>query len=152
MLLLVEDTRDNKARTLRALEKNDINEVVVARDGEEALDYLFGTGGYASRDLTDMPDVVFLDLKLPRMDGFEVLRRMRAEERTWLLPVVILTSSNEEQDRMEAYAIGANSFVHKPEDHNEFQKTIRQLALYWLTLNEPVLPMNAILTHASAAP
>lgn len=138
MILLVEDNRDDEALTLRALKKNNIrNEVIVARDGVEALDYLFGTGSYAGRDLTRMPQVILLDLKLPRVDGLEVLRRLRAGEPTRLLPVVILTSSNEEGDRINGYGLGANSYVRKPVDFNQFVEAVRQLGLYWLILNEP---------------
>lgn len=137
MILLVEDNPDDEALTLRALNKNNIkNEVVVARDGAEALDYLFGTGKYAGRDVNVMPQVVLLDLKLPKIDGLEVLRKMRANERTRLLPVVILTSSNEEQDRFNGYGLGANSYVRKPVDFNQFIDAVRQLGLYWLILNE----------------
>jgi two-component system, response regulator len=139
VILLVEDNRDDEALTLRALTKSNINNrVVVAHDGVEALDYLFGTGTYAGRDLTEMPQVILLDLKLPRVDGLEVLRRLRAEQRTRLLPVVILTSSNEERDRINGYGMGANSYVRKPIDFNRFLEAARQLGLYWLTLNEPV--------------
>jgi two-component system, response regulator len=138
VILLVEDNRDDEALTLRALTKNNIkNHVVVAHDGVEALDYLFGTGNYTGRDLTEMPQVILLDLKLPRVDGLEVLRRLRAEERTRLLPVVILTSSNEERDRINGYGLGANSYVRKPIDFNRFLEAVRQLGLYWLILNEP---------------
>jgi DNA-binding response OmpR family regulator len=120
------------------LRKNNIrNEIVVAHDGVEALDYLFATGAHAGRDLNVMPQVVFLDLKLPRIDGLEVLRRVRAEWRTRLLPVVILTSSNEEEDRINGYGLGANSYVRKPIDFNQFVESVRQLGLYWLILNEP---------------
>lgn len=143
MILLVEDNRDDEALTLRALKKNNIkNEVVVAHDGVEALDYLFGTGSHAGRDLTDMPQVILLDLKLPRVDGLEVLRRLRADERTRLLPVVILTSSNEEQDRIKGYGLGANSYVRKPVDFSQFIEAVRQLGLYWLILNEPLPPLS----------
>ncbi len=143
MILLVEDNRDDEALTLRALKKNNIkNEVVVAHDGVEALDYLFGTGAYAGRDLTDMPHVILLDLKLPRVDGLEVLRRLRADERTRLLPVVILTSSNEDQDRINGYGLGANSYVRKPVDFAQFIEAVRQLGLYWLILNEPPPPVG----------
>ena len=138
MILLVEDNRDDEALTLRALTKNNIkNEVVVARDGVEALDFLMGTGHHAGRDLTVMPQVILLDLKLPKVDGLEVLRRVRAHERTRLLPVVILTSSNEEQDRIKGYGLGANSYVRKPVDFAQFIEAVRQLGLYWLILNEP---------------
>jgi len=141
-ILLVEDNPDDEALTLRALKKNNItNEVVVARDGAEALDYLFGTGAYAGRDTNILPQVTLLDLKLPKIDGLEVLKRVRADERTKLLPIVILTSSNEEQDRLRGYGLGANSYVRKPVDFDQFIDAVRQLGLYWLLLNErpPVL-------------
>jgi two-component system, response regulator len=138
VILLVEDNRDDEALTLRALKKNNIkNEVVVARDGVEALDFLMGTGPHAGRDLSVMPHVILLDLKLPKVDGLEVLRRVRAHERTRLLPIVILTSSNEEQDRVNGYGLGANSYVRKPVDFAQFIEAVRQLGLYWLILNEP---------------
>ena len=137
MILLVEDNPDDEALTLRALKKNNImNEVVVARDGEQALAYLFRTGTYAGRDNSLMPQVVLLDLKLPKIDGLEVLRRIRADERTRLLPVVILTSSKEEQDLINGYRLGANSYIRKPVDFNQFTEAVRQLGLYWLVLNE----------------
>jgi two-component system response regulator len=137
-ILLVEDNADDEILTLRALKKNNIgNEVIVARDGVEALDYLFRTGPYEGKHLSEMPQVVLLDLKLPKLDGLEVLRRLRADERTKLLPVVILTSSNEEQDRITGYALGANSYVRKPVDFKQFMEAARQLGLYWLVLNEP---------------
>ncbi len=136
-ILLVEDNADDEKLTLRALKKNNIsNEVVVARNGVEALDYLFGTGAYAGRNLTVMPQVILLDLKLPKLDGMEVLRRVRADERTKLLPIVILTSSNEEMDRVNGYGLGANSYVRKPVDFSQFIEAARQLGLYWLVLNE----------------
>jgi len=138
IILLIEDNPDDEALTLRALKKNNIkNEVVVAHDGAEALDYLFGTGSYTGRDLTIMPQLTLLDLKLPKVDGLEVLRRLRADELTRLLPVVILTSSNEEQDRNNGYGLGANSYVRKPVDFGQFMDAVRQLGLYWLILNEP---------------
>jgi two-component system, response regulator len=138
VILLVEDNPDDEALTLRALKKNNIkNEVVVAHDGAEALDYLFGTGKYAGRNTDVLPQVVLLDLKLPKVEGLEVLRRVRADKRTKLLPVVILTSSNEEQDRIDGYGLGANSYVRKPVDFNQFIDAARQLGLYWLILNEP---------------
>jgi two-component system response regulator len=122
-ILLVEDNPDDEALTLRAFKKNNImNEVVVVRDGVEALDFLFGTGSHAGRDTRDMPQVVLLDLKLPKLDGMEVLRRIRADERTSVLPVVILTSSKEERDVIEGYRQGCNSYVRKPVDFDEFLK------------------------------
>jgi two-component system response regulator len=137
MILLIEDNADDEALTLRALKKHNLsNEVVVARDGVEALDYLFGTGVHEGRDLTVMPQLILLDLKLPKVDGLEVLRRLRAFEPTRLLAVVILTSSNEEADRIAGYGLGANSYVRKPVDFNEFIDAVRQLGLYWLILNE----------------
>jgi len=137
VILLVEDNPDDEALTLRALEKNHIkNEVVVARDGIEALDYLFATGAYAGRDTSLMPQVILLDLKLPKLDGHEVLRCIRADVRTKLLPVVILTSSNEEKDLIEGYSLGANSYIRKPVDFAQFTDALRQLGLYWLVLNE----------------
>ncbi len=137
VILLVEDNPDDEALTLRALKKNNIlNEVVVARDGVEALDYLFGEGRYAGRDTSVLPQVVLLDLKLPRIDGLEVLRRVRADERTQYLPVVILTSSKEEQDLINGYRLGANSYIRKPVDFLQFTESVRQLGLYWLVLNE----------------
>jgi two-component system response regulator len=137
VILLVEDNPDDEALTLRAFKKNNIkNGVVVAHDGAEALDYLFGTGRHAGRDITDLPQVMLLDLKLPKVDGLEVLRRVRADERTRLLPVVILTSSKEEQDLMTGYRLGCNSYVRKPVNFDEFVEAARQLGLYWLVLNE----------------
>jgi CheY-like chemotaxis protein len=136
-ILLVEDNSDDEALTLRALKKNNIhNEVVVARDGVEALDYLFGTGPHAGRDLAIMPQVILLDLKLPKLDGLQVLQRLRTDERTRLLPVVILTSSKEQQDLVNGYSLGANSYVRKPIDFTQFVEAVRQLGLYWLILNE----------------
>jgi two-component system response regulator len=138
IILLVEDNPDDEELTLRALKKNNIgNEVVVARNGVEAIDYLFGTGRFAGRDLSVMPQVILLDLNLPKLDGLTVLRRVRADDRTKLLPVVILTSSNEEKDRIDGYGLGANSYVCKPVDFNQFTEATRQLGLYWLVLNEP---------------
>ncbi len=137
-ILLVEDNPDDVPLTLRALKRNNIlNEVVVARDGVEALDYLFGRGSHASRDTRLMPSVILLDLKLPRMDGFDVLRHIRSDEKTRLLPVVILTSSKEEQDRVNGYRTGCNSYICKPVDFSQFAEAVRQLGLYWLVLNEP---------------
>ena len=137
MILVVEDNPDDEALTLRALKKNNIgNQVFVVRDGAEALDFLFCTGTYADRDPRQMPEMILLDLKLPKVDGLEVLRRLRADERTCLLAVVILTSSNEEQDLLEGYKNGANSYIRKPVDFNQFVEAVRQLSLYWLVLNE----------------
>lgn len=138
-ILLVEDNPDDEALTLRAFNKNRIaNQVIVARDGVEALDYLFGSGTYAGRDMSLMPAVILLDLKLPRIDGLEVLRRVRADPRTSLLPVVVLTTSKEQQDIYEAYSLGANSYIRKPVDFEKFIYAVGQLGLYWLALNEPV--------------
>jgi len=138
IILLVEDNPDDVDLTLRALKKGNIlNEVVVARDGVEALDYLFGTGAYAGLDMNVMPEVILLDLKLPKIDGIEVLKRIRADERTELLPVVILTSSKEEKDIVNGYKLGANSYICKPVDFNQFIEAVKYLGLYWLVLNEP---------------
>ena len=135
---LVEDNPDDEALTLRALKNNNVlNKVVVVRDGAEALDYLFATGAYAGRDASVMPELTLLDLKLPKVDGLEVLRKLRADDRTRLLPVVILTSSKEEQDLISGYSLGANSYVAKPVDFIQFSKAVKQLGLYWLLLNEP---------------
>jgi two-component system, response regulator len=137
MILLVEDNPDDEALTIRALQKNNIrNKVEIVRDGAEALDFLFCSGAYAGRDPNDVPQVVLLDLKLPKVDGLEVLRRIRADKRTLLLPVVILTSSKEEQDLLESYKNGANSYVRKPVNFDQFVEATRQLGLYWLILNE----------------
>ncbi|NWG88028.1 MAG: response regulator [Hydrogenophilaceae bacterium] len=137
-VLLVEDNPDDEALALRALKKNNIaSEVVVARDGAEALDYLFGTGRFAGRDTRRPPPVVLLDLKMPNIDGLEVLRRLRADPRTHTQPVVILTTSNEYRDLQTGYALHANSYIRKPVDFNEFTEAIREVAHYWLTLNEP---------------
>ena len=138
VILLVEDNPNDEELTLRALRRSSIkNEVVVARDGAEALDYLFGTGAHAGRDTTELPTVTLLDIRLPKVDGLEVLRRVRADERTRLLPVVLLTSSKEDRDLVEGYASGANSFVRKPIEFSEFAEAVRQLGLYWLLWNEP---------------
>jgi len=140
-ILLVEDNPDDEQLTRRALAKNNItNELVIAHDGVEALDFLFATGPHAGRDTRETPQVILLDLKLPRIDGLEVLRRLRADDRTRLLPVVILTSSNEERDLIDGYSLGANSYVRKPVDFSQFLEAARQLGLYWLLLNEPAPP------------
>lgn len=136
-ILLVEDNPDDVALTLRSLKRSKImNDVVVVRDGVEALDYLFGRGDYEGRDATQLPAIVLLDLKLPKLNGLEVLERIRDDERTELLPVVILTSSSEEEDILGSYRRGANSFVRKPVDFGQFTEAIRRLGLYWLLLNE----------------
>ena len=137
VILLVEDNARDEALTRRALKKNNIvNEVVAARDGVEALDYLFGTGKYAGRDMSIMPQLVLLDLKLPKVNGLQVLQKIRAEERTRRLPVVVFTSSSEEEDVIRSYDLGANSYVRKPVDFEHFLEATRQLGLYWLVLNE----------------
>ena len=137
IILLVEDNPDDVVLTVRALKKNNVaNEVVVARNGVEALDYLFGTGEYEGRDLCDTPAVVLLDLKLPKIDGLEVLERLRADKHGKLLPVVVLTSSSEESDIVESYGRGANSYIRKPVDFAQFSDAIKQVGLYWLVLNE----------------
>ena len=136
-ILLVEDNLDDEALTLRALKQNNfVNEVIVARDGVEALDYLFRRGVHANRDNNQHPAVILLDLKLPKIDGLEVLRQLRSDERLKLLPVVILTSSKEEQDIVNGYHLGANSYIRKPVDFNKFVEAVRQLGIYWLMLNE----------------
>ena len=137
-ILLVEDNPDDVELTLRALRRNNVeNGVEVVRDGAEALDFLFGAGAYENRDTSVLPVVVLLDLKMPKIDGLEVLRRLRSDERTKLLPVVILTSSDEEQDIVQGYNLGANSYVRKPVDFDKFCEAVRQLRLYWSLLNEP---------------
>ncbi len=137
VILLVEDNPDDEMLTLRALKRNHIvNEVIVARDGAEALDFLFMTGEYADRDPDIVPQVVLLDLRLPKIDGLEVLRRIRADRRTRLLPVVVLTSSDEERDIVDSYDLGANSYIRKPVDFEQFTQAVRQLGLYWLLLNK----------------
>lgn len=137
VILLVEDNRDDEDLTILALEKSKIkNKVVVARDGAEALDFLFAAGRFVGRDAMELPQVVLLDLNLPKVPGLEVLRRVRADERTKMLPVVILTSSDEEKDKLTGYGLGANSYVRKPVDFVQFAEAARQLGLYWLLLNE----------------
>lgn len=142
-ILLVEDNPDDEALTLRAFKKSKLkNEIVVARDGVEALDYLFGSGLYAGRDLKDMPHLVLLDLKLPKVDGLEVLALIRAGEHTRLLPVVVLTSSSEQEDLVRSYSLGVNSYVRKPVDFSQFIQAVQQLGLYWMVLNES--PVNRV--------
>ncbi len=136
-ILLVEDNPDDEALTLRALKKNNImNDVVVARDGAQALDFLFGMGEYDGRDVQVQPQLIMLDLKLPKMSGLDVLRRIRGDDRTRLQPVVILTTSLEEADVISSYELGANSYIHKPVDFERFIDAVRQLGLYWLVLNQ----------------
>ena len=140
-ILLVEDNPDDQALTLRALKKNNIaNEVVVMEDGALALEYLFGTGKFAGRDANDRPSLVLLDLKLPKVDGLEVLAKIRADERTRMMPVVVLTSSAEDSDLLKSYQLGVNSYVRKPVDFAEFVEATRQLGVYWLILNEQPRP------------
>jgi two-component system response regulator len=137
VILLVEDNSRDEALTLRALKKNDlVNYVVVARDGVEALDYLFATGTHAGRSKSEITQLILLDLKLPKLDGFEVLRMIRADQRTRRLPVVIFTSSSKEKDISKSYELGANSYVRKPVDFEQFLEVIRQVILYWLRLNQ----------------
>jgi CheY-like chemotaxis protein len=138
VILLVEDNPDDEALAIRALKRHHVgNEIVVAHDGVEALEYLFGTGSYAGRDVSLKPSVVLLDLKLPRVDGLEVLRRLREDDRTRLLPVVVLTTSSEEQDLLDSYSLGCNSYIRKPVDFIQFSEAIRQLGMYWLLMNQP---------------
>ena len=141
MILLVEDNPDDEVLTLHALKKHNIgNKIYVARDGAEALDFLFCQNQYANRDPNEMPQLVLLDIKLPKMDGLEVLRRLREDERTSLLPIVILTSSKEQQDLVQAYKNRANSYMRKPVDFTQFAEAVQQLGLYWLVLNQPPPP------------
>ena len=136
-ILLVEDNPDDVELTMRAFRKNNIaNDIIVVRDGAEALDYLFGSGAYADRDTSDVPRIILLDLKLPKLNGLQVLERLRADERTKLTPVIILTSSKEEQDLIRGYQSGANSYVRKPVDFNQFVEAVRHIGLYWLLINE----------------
>ncbi|MBF2063225.1 MAG: response regulator [Calothrix sp. C42_A2020_038] len=136
-ILLVEDNPDDELLAIRALKRHHIsNEIVVVHDGVEALDYLFGTGIYIGRDVSIKPTVILLDLKLPRIDGLEVLRRLREDQRTKLLPIVVLTTSNEEQDLLDSYNLGCNSYIRKPVDFMQFSEAIRQLGMYWLLMNE----------------
>lgn len=137
-ILLVEDDPDDELLTLRELKRQNVaNEITVVRDGAEALDYLFARGQYAERDATDHPTLMLLDLNLPKIDGLEVLRQVRADQRTKFMPVVVLTSSDEQKDKIESYQLGANSYVRKPVGFDEFREAVRQLHLYWLLLNEP---------------
>jgi len=139
VILLIEDNATDEKLTIHAFRKSNIsNEIVVVRDGAEALDYLFGTGGHSGRDITDLPTVVLLDLKLPKIDGLEVLKRIRADARTTLLPVVVLTASKEDEDVTVSYALRANAYVRKPVDFAEFAAAVKTLGLFWLLLNEPV--------------
>ena len=137
-ILLVEDNPDDVKLTLRVFKKSGIlNRVVVASDGVEALEYLHGTGKFAGRDPSDLPEVILLDLKMPKMGGIEVLQRIRADEKTKLVPVVVLTTSNEDKDRTDSYGLGANSYVRKPVEFSQFAEAVQQLGLYWLVLNMP---------------
>ena len=136
IILLVEDNADDVVLTLRAIKKNNIlNEVIVVQEGDEALQYLFGTGKYAGRDINQKPELTLLDLRMPKMDGIEVLRHIRTDHRTKHLPVVILTSSNEDKDRVESYKLGANSYMQKPVDFDGFVEAVKQLQLCWLVVN-----------------
>ena len=138
IILLVEDNPDDVELTLRAFKKNSIsNKVIVAKDGVEALDYLFGTGMFAARDVTELPVIILLDLKLPKIDGLEVLKRIRQGERTKLIPVVVLTSSAEQEDVLKGYSLGANSYIRKPVEFDQFVEAMKYLGLYWLLWNEP---------------
>jgi CheY-like chemotaxis protein len=137
-ILLIEDNPNDVELTLRALKKHNLtNKVHVVKDGAEALEYIFATGAYASRDINHIPRVILLDLKLPKVDGLEVLRRIKSDERTKVIPVVVLTSSKEERDLVESYKLGANSYIAKPVDFESFVKAVSDLGLYWLLLNQP---------------
>lgn len=141
VILLVEDNPDDEVLTMRALRKNNIaNQVVIAHDGSEALDYLFALNQYAGREVTDWPALVLLDLKLPKVGGLEVLKSIRTDGRTRAMPVVVLTSSKEEQDVAESYGLGVNSYVRKPVEFSQFVEAVKQIGLYWLLLNEPPVP------------
>ena len=143
MILVVEDNPDDEEMTLRSLSQAGLaNDVQVVRDGVEALDFLFGTGAYAGRDTGRMPTVMLLDLKLPKLNGIDVLNRIRKDERSRNIPVVILTSSSEDEDMVRSYNSGANSYVRKPVDFEQFVEAVRQLGLYWLVLNEK--PPNGV--------
>lgn len=138
IILLVEDNPDDEELTLLAFEESQIlNEIIVARDGAEALDYLLGTGKYANRDMSVMPALILLDLQLPKINGLEVLQRLRTDKRTKLIPVVILTTSNEQQDLINSYSLGCNSYIRKPVDYNQFMTAVQQLGMYWLLINVP---------------
>lgn len=138
-ILLVEDNPDDEALTIRAFGKNGIqNPIIVARDGQEAIDYLYGQGHHAGRDLSQRPILILLDIKLPKLSGIEVLRRIRSCEPTKLIPVVVLTTSKEEDDLVKSYSLGANSYIRKPVDFMQFMEVVRQVGIYWLMLNEPV--------------
>ncbi|MBV8660032.1 MAG: response regulator [Burkholderiales bacterium] len=138
-ILLVEDNPDDEALTIRAFSKNSIqNPIVVARDGQEALDYLYGQGNYASRDTAQRPVLILLDIKLPKLNGIEVLRQIRSHDLTRLIPVVVLTTSKEEDDLVSSYSLGANSYIRKPVDFMHFMEVVKQVGIYWLLLNEPV--------------
>ncbi|MCK4764989.1 MAG: response regulator [Candidatus Aminicenantes bacterium] len=137
IIVLIEDNEDDEKLTLRAMKKNNIlNEVVVLRDGEEAINYIFGKGRYVGKDTMEAPQVILLDLNLPKINGLEILKRIRENEKTRLYPVVILTSSNSEKDMVESYKLGANSYIRKPVDFDQFMESVKQLGLYWLVLNK----------------